>query len=310
MLGIEQIASYLPPLRISNFDRKAEFEIDDNFIDAKIGFRAVSRMEADDTTSTLCEKAYARLEEKVAIDRNALQAVIVVTQNPDANIPHVSAILHGRLGLPEQCACFDISLGCSGYVHGLSIALSFMAANGMSRGLLFTADPYSRIIDPDDKNTALLFGDGATVTLLSDAPMFAPGQFGFGTIGQDSAELRVRDDALYMNGRAIFNFAARHIPKDIKRVLAANSREISDIDSFVFHQGSRYIVETIANALGVPKTKVSFGAAEYGNTVSSSVPMILETEMQANDTNLILVSGFGVGLSWASTVLKRTQVKS
>ncbi|KQW22304.1 3-oxoacyl-ACP synthase [Afipia sp. Root123D2] len=310
MLGIEEIASYLPPLRMSNFERKDQFAIDDHFIEKKIGFLAVSRMEADDTTSTLCEKAYARLADKIAIDKNGLQAVIVVTQNPDTNIPHVSAILHGRLGLPEQCACFDVSLGCSGYVHGLSIALSFMMANGMSRGLLFTADPYSKIIDNDDKSTALLFGDGATVTLLSDTPTFVPGQFSFGTIGQESAELRVSYDALYMNGRAIFNFAARHIPRDVKLVLAANGLEIGDIDSFVFHQGSRYIVEAIANSLGVPKLKVPFGAAEYGNTVSSSVPMILENEMLAIDKNLIFASGFGVGLSWASTILTRTRVKS
>ena len=310
MIGIEQIASYLPPSRISNFERKGKFDIDDRFIEDKIGFRAVARMDAGEDTSFLCEKAYACLADKMKLDKAGVQAVIVVTQNPDTNIPHVSAVLHGRLGLPEDCACFDISLGCSGYVHGLSIALSFMAANEMSSGLLFTADPYSKIIDIDDKNTTLLFGDGATVTYLSDSPAFVPGHFGFGTIGRESAELRVCDETLHMNGRAIFNFAARHIPRDVRRVLAANHIELADVDTFVFHQGSRYIVDTIAGALGLPKAKVPFGAAEYGNTVSSSVPMILEGEMHSKDKNLIFVSGFGVGLSWASTILKRTQVKS
>jgi 3-oxoacyl-[acyl-carrier-protein] synthase-3 len=310
MIGIQAIASYIPPARISNFDRKGEFNIDDRFIEDKIGFRAVARMGAEDQASSLCEKAYDRLAGKMEFKKSAIQAVIVVTQTPDANIPHVSAWLNGKLGLPEECACFDISLGCSGYVHGLSVALAFMAANGMSHGLLFTSDPYSRIIDNGDKNTALLFGDGATVTYLSDKPVLVPGHFSFGTIGRESAELRIRDRNLYMNGRAIFNFAARNIPRDVKRVLAANQLELSDVDSFVFHQGSRYIVEAIANALGIPKAKAPFGAADYGNTVSSSVPMILESEMEIGDRKLILVSGFGVGLSWASTILKRTKVVS
>jgi 3-oxoacyl-[acyl-carrier-protein] synthase-3 len=310
MIGIEQIASYLPPSRISNFERRGKFDIDDRFIEGKIGFRSVARMDAGDDTSFLCEKAYACLADKMELDKAGVQAVIVVTQNPDTNIPHVSAVLHGRLGLTENCACFDISLGCSGYVHGLSIALSFMAANEMSRGLLFTADPYSKIVDDDDKNTTLLFGDGATVTYLSDSPVFVPGRFGFGTIGRESAQLCMRNEKLHMNGRAIFNFAARQIPKDVQRVLASNNIEQGDVDTFVFHQGSRYILDTIAGALGLPKSKVPFGAADYGNTVSSSVPMMLEREIHPSGNSLIFVSGFGVGLSWASTVLKRTQVKS
>lgn len=310
MIGIEQVASYLPQLRISNFERMKKFDTDERFVEDKIGFRAVARMDAGDEASSLCEKAYARLVDKMKIDKAGIQAVIVVTQNPDSHIPHVSAILHGRLGLADECACFDISLGCSGYVHGLSIALSFMAANGLSQGLLFTADPYSKIVNGDDKNTALLFGDGATVTYLSSSPVYVPGRFGFGTIGRESGELRVSENTLHMNGRAIFNFVARNIPRDVRRVLAANNVELTNVDKFVFHQGSRYIVETIARALDLPLAKVPFGAANYGNTVSSSVPMILETEMQIKDNKFIFLSGFGVGLSWASTILKRTQVNS
>jgi 3-oxoacyl-[acyl-carrier-protein] synthase-3 len=305
MIGIEQIASYLPPTRASNFERKTEFEIGDRFIEDKIGFRAVARMGEQEDTSVLCEKAYAMLIDKTAIDHESVQAVVVVTQNPDRNIPHVSAVLHGRLGLPQSCACFDLSLGCSGYVQGLSVVLSFMASNGMKHGLLFTADPYSKVVDEKDKNTVLLFGDGATVTYLSDAPCLVPGRFSFGTIGRESGELCIDGGKLHMNGRAIFNFAARHIPADVKRVLIENDLSLADVDSFIFHQGSRYIVDTIAKALGLPDSKVPFVAADYGNTVSSSVPMVLETQMQSANSKCLLVSGFGVGLSWASTVLRR-----
>src|SRR4051812_28490424 len=113
MLGISAIASYLPEGRISNYARKQQFDIDDQFIEDKIGFRAVARMAAHESASSLCVQAYARLHGKAKVASDAIQAVCVVTQNPDNAIPHVSAKLHGQLGLREDCACFDVSLGCS-----------------------------------------------------------------------------------------------------------------------------------------------------------------------------------------------------
>src|SRR3546814_2884839 len=114
---------------------------------------------------------------------NEIQVLVVVTQNPDNNLPHVAAQVHGKAALPEQCAAFDVSLGCSGYVYGLSIITSFMAVNGFERGVLITADPYSKIVDKNDKNTRLLFGDAATATLISNEPLLVAGPFSFGTTG-------------------------------------------------------------------------------------------------------------------------------
>lgn len=307
MLGIKAIASYLPEGRISNYARKQQFDIDDQFIEEKIGFRAVARMAPHENTSTLCVQAYGRLQDKAMVASEKIQAVCVVTQNPDSGIPHVSAMLHGLLGLQESCACFDMSLGCSGWVHGLALFHAFMSANGMQHGLLFTADPYSKVIDEADKNTALLFGDGATVTYVSTEPVFVPGKSTYGTLGADSAELCTKAGKLYMNGRAIFNFAARHVPQDVQRVLALNGLSIDAVDRFVLHQGSKYILDALVKRLRIKPEKVPFAAAEYGNTVSSSVPMVLESEMENAMNNVILVCGFGVGLSWSSTVLTRNR---
>lgn len=305
MLGIAAIASYVPAGRLSNYDRKAEFGIDDAFIEDKIGFRSVARMAPGETTSDLCVRAFEALKCKVSIDPAAIEAVVVVTQNPDRNIPHVSAVVHGRLGLSTSCAAFDVSLGCSGYVHGLSIVQGFMAANGYKRALLFTADPYSKIIDASDKNTVLLFGDAATVSLLSDAPVFVPGRFRFGTLGVESENLAITGGHLYMNGRAIFSFVARNIPSDVNALLAANGLAIGDVDRFLFHPGSRYVVDAISKALKLTQDKVPFSASDCGNTVSSSIPLLLEAEIPRAASGTILMSGFGVGLSWASTILTR-----
>ena len=305
-LGIQEIASYIPPGRVSNFSRMEQFGIDERFIADKLGIDQVSRKDDAMEASGLCTEAFSALEKKVEIDPATVDAVVVVTQNPDSNIPHVSARLHGLLGIKQECACFDISLGCSGFVHGLSLALSFMESNGLRRGLLFTADPYSKVVDQDDKNTAMIFGDGATATLLSDRPAYVPGKYSFGTVGAESSELSMRDGRLFMNGRAIFNFAAKKVGEDVATVLRINGLTAEAVDKFVFHQGSKYIVDTLRKRLGLPPSKVPFVIAEYGNTVSSSIPMVLESEIRDRENRLILVSGFGVGLAWASTVLRRT----
>jgi 3-oxoacyl-[acyl-carrier-protein] synthase-3 len=307
MIGIENIGCYIPEGRISNYERKEKFDIDDNFIENKIGIRRVALKGPGEDTSDLCVKAFAALEARAKFDRAEIEALIVVTQNPDRNIPHASAIVHDKLDLREDCACFDISLGCSGFVYTLATLQALMAANGMRKGVLLTADPYSKVVDPDDKNTALLFGDAAVATLISDNPVFVSGATTFGTVGKEYGKLAVNEQGrLFMNGRAVFNFAAKYIPRDLRLMARKNEVKIEDIDLFLLHQGSRIIVETIAEKLGIDPAKAPFRIGDYGNTIGSSIPMLLQDEL-AGPANLIAISGFGVGLSWSSSLLRRVR---
>ena len=306
MLGIEAIASYIPLRKESNYDLKSKFEVDDTFIENKIGVKTRARKEESEKASDLCVKAFANLQQAQTLDLDTITCCIVVTQNPDHNIPHTSAIVHGKLGLPQTCAAFDISLGCSGYVYGLSNIIAFMQSNGMKKGLLFTADPYSEIIDSDDKNTALLFGDAATVTLIGEAPVFTALDFSFGTKGSDYKEL-ICDEYLYMNGRAVFSFTATTAPTHIKQLLQKNGLTDADIVRYFLHQGSRYIVDTIRKRLKTDAQKVPFDMAEYGNTVSSTIPIMLEKEAKSSRTGKMVLSAFGVGLSWASAIIEKTK---
>jgi 3-oxoacyl-[acyl-carrier-protein] synthase-3 len=302
MIGITEIGSYIPSKRISNIERKEQFDTDEDFIYNKIGVSKIAVKDTDEETSDLAVKAFQNLEKKVAINRKEIEAIILVTQNPDSNIPHSSALIHGALDFPETCACFDISLGCSGYVYGLSVIKSFMESNGMKKGLLFTSDPYSKIINPEDKNTALLFGDAATVSYLTDDPVYAAKNFTFGTIGKESSNLTCHNNVLSMNGRGIFNFAARYIPIDLKNLLSESNLNLADIDKFIFHQGSKYIIDTLIKRTGIDSNKVMFDITDYGNTVSSSIPIILEKILH-DGNKYLYISGFGVGLSWASSIL-------
>lgn len=308
MIGIKAIGTYLPPGRISNLARWEDFGLTEDSINNRIGFRQLAVKGSDETTLSLASLAFRNLVDKTGLDLTAVDAVAVVTQNPDRNIPHVSAELHGKLSLPERCACFDIALGCSGYVYGLSVLSAFMSAHAMRRGVLVTADPYSMIVDPADKNTSLIFGDGATATLLTDNPLYVAGAYSFGTMGSEAKNLACNDGLLFMNGRAVFNFAAKYVPADVARVLKRNGLTLEEVNAFIFHQGSRYIVDTVVARLGVPQEKARFYAADYGNTVSSSIPIILAEEMENPLNRLILLCGFGLGFSWASTILKRLEV--
>jgi 3-oxoacyl-[acyl-carrier-protein] synthase-3 len=182
---------------------------------------------------------------------------------------------------------------------------AFMEQNELKTGVLITADPYTRIVDENDKNTALLFGDAATATLLTDSPRYIAGAYTFGTLGIEADQLALRDGHLYMNGRAVFNFAARYVPDDVREAARRNGLTLADIDAFVFHQGSKYMLDTVRSRLGLPAGKGEFTAGDYGNTVSSSIPIILEHEISYPQNRHILVSGFGVGFSWSSTVLRR-----
>lgn len=304
-IGIQEIGVYIPKKRLSNFDLIEKFNIDKSFIEKKVGvkFRAVK--DISEKTSDLCVKAFKNLMQKVDIDINEIDCCIVVTQNPDVSIPHTSAIVHSKLNLKEDCACFDISLGCSGYVYGLAIAISFMEKMGLKKGLLFTADPYSDIINPEDKNTVLLFGDAATVTLLSTNKLFQLTKTLFSTEGKKFDALTIKSGKLYMNGRAIFNFVLTKVPNQIKKLLTISNLSVKDIDLFLLHPGSKYMVDMLIKRLNLPKEKVPYTMYHYGNTVSSSIPIMLENFLHKREIKRILISGYGVGLSWASAILER-----
>lgn len=307
-IGISEIACHLPEARIDNLLRAPELEASEELLRDKIGVLKVSRKLAHHEASDLAVMAAEELFERGVVSPEEVDCLIVVTQNPDdRGMPHVSARVHGKLGLSRGCAVFDVSLGCSGFVYGLSIIKPFMQAQGLKRGLLITADPYSKIINPADRNTSLLFGDAAAATLLTDAPTWQVGRFDLGSEGAEWQKIEVANDSghLYMDGRAVLNFAAKIVPDSIRNAMAINDVTPAQVDRYVLHQGSKHIVRQLAKRLKVPEEKAPFLAADYGNTISSSIPILLAQGVGSDDKTLVL-SGFGVGLSWASTVLKRS----
>lgn len=305
MIGIKTIASYICEQKLSNKNRIFNNEVvNESFIENKIGITSISRKNYNEKASDLCVKAFDNLLKKNKdLDIASIDCLCVCTQNGDYNIPHTSAIVHGKLGLNKNCAVFDISLGCSGYVYTLNVMKTFMEANNFKNGLLFTSDPYSEIVNDEDKNTSLIFGDGASVTWLSDNYIYNIGNICTYSDGsQYNMLIHEHNKPLFMDGRIIFNFALENVPNVVNDTLQASNLYYDDIDLFIFHQASKYIIDNITRRMKLDKLKVPFKINEYGNTVSSSIPIILEDYLNTA-TEKILLCGFGVGLSIASTIL-------
>ena len=312
LIGIKDIGVYIPDKRVDNLNKVYQGNpVDKDFVRDKVGFVSLSRMNIGngEDTLALCMKALDNLRKRQPdFDVDSADFLCVCTQNGEYTLPHTSALLHGTLNLSSHCATFDLSLGCSGYIYSLDVARHFMQGNALKNGLIFTCDPYSKIVSSEDRNTDLIFGDAATVTLVTSAGGgWYLGRPQYLTKGSDASALVKKNDApLFMDGRKIFNFVLREGTSTIRKCLELNGLSLEDVDRFLLHQASLYVVQNLAYQLRLPKEKVPFSAQEYGNTVSSSIPILLQDMLNNPEYRRIFLCGFGVGLSIAAMpIIKR-----
>ena len=314
-VGIEDIEYFLPSQYMTSNDLASKYGFSISFIEEKVGVKGIYIAGEDENTSDLAVEAIRKIFEKRPDLQSRIGVIAVCTQTPDFQLPHTAALVQKKLGLGVNIACFDLGLGCSGFVYGLSIVMSFMESNNLEYGILVTSEKYSKIIDSNDKNTKALFSDAAAATLLSRHPHLLPQKFTFGTDGEGYGDLILKprgslpssdESYLYMNGRGVFGFVASVIPEDLRKCLNINEMNLDDIDNFVFHQASNFVLDALTKEIGISNDeRVIKNINRFGNTVSSSIPISLKTIFDASKRkkSKILISGFGVGLSWASTVL-------
>ena len=328
-MNIRNVAIALPANKIDNKLIAEWTGGDENFIKNKIGIETRSFLGANESVIDLSRQACANLfNNNPDLDKDKVGLLIVVTQNPDYKIPHSSAILQNILSLSVNTACFDINLGCSGYVYALSVAKAFMLAENIKDGILVTCDPYSKVMGRTDYDTVSVFGDAATATWLSAEQGATIGYLDFGTDGSGANHLMVKaggsaypitgiwsenqniycvdDFHVKMNGRAIFNFIMKRIPGSVASCLQKNGLSLSDVDYYFFHQASKYLIENLRQKMDLEEDKVPIEMIDCANTVSSSIPIMLHRFMlRAKLTHkTVLISGFGVGLSWATNIIK------
>jgi 3-oxoacyl-[acyl-carrier-protein] synthase-3 len=329
------IATHLPEAVLGNDDLAAEFpEWPAAKILEKTGIRERRVAAADETAGDLAAAAAIKLFEKLAIAPDSVDFLILCTQAPDYILPTTACILQDRLGLTTGVGAIDINLGCSGFVYGLSIATGLIAAGAAHRVLLLTADTYSKYIGAGDKSVRTLFGDGAAATLVQGC---APdegriGPFVFGTDGSGAHSLIVpaggfrtprsaataevshdksgnsrSSNNLYMHGGDVLSFSLREVPRAIYALCGKDGIEIDDYDALVLHQANKFMLDSLQKKLAVSAEKIPRYFEDVGNTVSSTIPFVLErlwtTEGCSHPRRLMLV-GFGVGLSWAAASIK------
>tara|TARA_B100000963_G_scaffold60448_1_gene48365 strand:+ start:37480 stop:38457 length:978 start_codon:yes stop_codon:yes gene_type:complete len=256
-------------------------------------------------------------------NKNSIDTLIYVTQSPDYFLPTNACILQNRLKLKKTVSAFDINLGCSGFVYALSVASS-MIKSGMSKKILIVcSDTYTKYIKNNDRTNKPIFSDGASATLVIKSKKKLVGDFLLGTDGSGYKDLIVengafksklnqRDVKLYMDGSKIFMFTLANIPLNVEKLLKISKINKYNIKQFFFHQGSKLILESIGKALRLSKEKVFNNLKSLGNTVSSTIPFALkqaDKKKIIKNNDLLFLSGFGVGLSWGSCIIRWRKLK-
>ena len=318
MIGIRDVASYLPATTLSSAELTEKFGFKPGFLENKVGVETRHVSAPGESTSEMCVKAFERLRARHPnTDFSDVGLLLLCTQNPDYKLPHTSSVVQHRLGLPQSLLAFDISLGCSGFVATLVTAKALMTELGLRRGLVFTCDPYTKVLADDDKNTRALFGDAASATLLEEGAPLRIEKSTFGNDGSMFETLIVRgsgtakaegetESPLSMDGRNIFNMLKRQVPVSIRECAEINRLSLAEIDLFLFHQASAWLLQVLCQDLGLERERVPCNIRSVGNTVSTSIPLLLEDVLHCSHPlpTRIMMSGFGVGLAWASVVVR------
>lgn len=244
---------------------------------------------------------------------DSIDLLIVVTQTPDHPLPATACLLQNALGLGRHCAAFDMGLGCSGYIYGLWNAASLLAGMGRGRALLVAGDITSRTLDANDRSTAPLFGDAATVTALEYDPTAGTLVVDLGTDGagapylikQQGGQRHPDGPPLFMDGTQVFAFTLREVPKAITSTLAASGLTMADIDHVVLHQANEMMLKRLGQKIGASADQLVLALQDRGNTSSASIPLAISDalgERLAAQPTYLLLSGFGVGWSWGTAV--------
>lgn len=331
-VGIRGIAAAVPGNVIDNYTYSDRWPQEDiNEIIGKIGVKERRFAEAGVCASDLCYAAAEKLLNDLSVDRNEIGLVVFVSQTPDYKMPSTSIILQHRLELLKSTIAFDLNIGCSGYLYGLSVIYSFMQSNNIPKALLLDGEVRSRVYSAKDRTTAFLFGDAGTATLIEKDSTFGESIFSLNSDGERSDFIKIdaggsrlpsSEETLkeriideygnirsqehgYMQGADVFNFLIREVPKDIKNTLKYAAKTNDDFDYFVFHQANKFINGYLAKKMKIDRDKIPMSIEKYGNTSSVSIPLTIVSELQhkTEGNRSIFLAGFGVGLSWGCAVI-------
>ena len=329
-VGIKALSACVPKSVVYNKDLGyliPEDEIDKTINNIGIEQRRIA--DDDVMASDLCFKAARQLMDDNDIDPLSIDVLLFMSQTADYRIPATACVLQERLGLSKETLCFDISLGCSGYVFALSTAFAYASMEGVNRVLLLDGETFSKIVNRRDKVDWPLYGDAGTATIIEKGD-YGESTFMLYTDGSGKDALKIhagmrnpitaescveheREDGnirtdleVFMDGMDVFNFAISKVPRSIKRLLEETGKTISDVDYLVFHQANRFMMDFFVKKLKADPARVPYCIHKYGNTSSASVPLTVASELcgKLDGRHSLLMSAFGAGLSWGAAIME------
>lgn len=330
-IEISHIEYILPEGKLTNSQLAQKFNKSEEDIYKSTGVRSRRIRAVSQIGSDLGYLAAERLLSKFPVLKNKIDLLIFCTEGLDYKAPTTSSTLHFRLGLDQNCACIDMPMGCAGFVYGLSLAKSYLMSEDATCVLFITADIPSSVIHSDDFEMRAIFGDAGVATIIQKSKSGSIERFVFGTDGAGAENLIVRDGStrkpigndwlskysnetdrlahgrMHMNGLEIARFSLQKVPTLLENVLHKNDLSFEQIDLFVFHQASDFILKALKRKCKIPDDKFYTYFENIGNTVSCSIPIALyhaaqEGKLKRGDKVMLL--GFGVGYSWAGTIIE------
>lgn len=322
-VGITGVGSYVPDNIITNDDLSKIVDTNNEWIVSRTGIKERRIADKDSATSDLASLAAQRALADAKIDAEELDLIVVATATPDHLFPSTAAMVQKNLGA-KKAAAFDISVGCSGFNYGIVVGANFIKTGMYKKVLVIGAEILSKVVDWEDRNTCVLFGDAAGACVLE------PCDESFGILSSELGSDGVNGDVLIipaggskmpatketveqklhtirMDGKEVFKFAVRVMEKSSLEVLKRAGLKKEDIDFLIPHQANSRIIDSAMKKLKLSREKIGVNLDRYGNTSAASIPVALDEALSENKIkkgdNVLLVA-FGAGLSWASLVIK------
>jgi 3-oxoacyl-[acyl-carrier-protein] synthase-3 len=307
-IHIKGIAVAVPKQKLDMKDLEDKFSANDiKRIAMSTGIDSVRIATNEQKTSDFCFAATQHLLKRLFLQGTDIDGIIFVSQTPDHRMPSTSCILQHKLGLPTTAVAFDINYGCSGYIYGLYQASLLINSGSCQRVLVCVGDTISKHLNPDDQKARLVFGDGGAATIVEKGE----GSFTFNimTDGSGYESLIIpskegKEGYLEMDGSKIMEFALREVPPSIETVLNLLNWSKEDLDMLVFHQANKFMIDYLRKKMELPKEILPIAVKDYGNTGPTSIPLALcACQDEFKKREKVILSGFGVGLSWGSVGL-------
>lgn len=328
---IKEIEYYLPEKVVTNENIVADFpEWSVEKIATKVGINKRYVASEGETAKDMAVRAAEKLFAKKTIEKTAVDYVLFCTQSTDYKLPTSACIIQYELGLRNNIGALDFSLGCSGYIYGLSLAKGLIMGGIAKNVLLLTAETYNKYLHPKDKGNRTIFGDAATATIVSNEGYAEILEFSLGTDGEGAENLIVKtggarypeaannltfdennnpvsSDFLFMNGSEIFTFTLDNVPSLVADTMEKNRIQKDEVDLFVYHQANKYMLDFLRKKSKIDKDRFYYALSEFGNTVSNTIPIALVEAIKDGSIHSkmnVLIAGFGVGYSWGGALIR------